>query len=59
MKRFKTSERTTLSIRGLALDSRKLAGTFFILLAAQFMTVIMLAAAMVPGYDFRGGAISQ
>ena len=56
---FETSERTTLSIRGLALDSRKLAGTFFLVLAAQFMTVSMLAAAMVPGYDFRGAAISD
>jgi hypothetical membrane protein len=52
-------ERTTLSIRGLGLDSRTLAGTSFLLLAAGFMTVIMLAAAMVPGYDFRGAAISD
>jgi hypothetical membrane protein len=40
-------------------DSHTLAGTFFLVLAAQFLTVIMLAAAMVPGYDFRGGAISD
>ena len=59
MTQFETSERTTLSVRGLALDSRKLAGTLFLVLAAQFMTVIMLAAAMVPGYDFRGAAISD
>ena len=58
MTRFETSERPTISIRGLALDSRKLAGTFFPVLAAQFMTVIMLAATMVPGYDFRAAAIS-
>jgi hypothetical membrane protein len=58
MTQFETSERTTLSIRGLALDSRKLAGTFFLVLGAGFMTVIMLAAAMVPSYDFRAAAIS-
>jgi hypothetical membrane protein len=59
MTQFETRERTPLSIRGLALDSRKLAGTFFLVLAAQFMTVIMLAAAMVPGHDFRAAAISD
>jgi hypothetical membrane protein len=59
MTQFETSERTTLSIRGVALDSRTLAGTFFIALAAGFMTGIMLAAAMVPGYDFQGAAISD
>jgi hypothetical membrane protein len=59
MTQFETRERTTFSIRGMALDSRKLAGTFFLVLAAQFMTVIMLAAAMVPGYDFRDAAISD
>ena len=59
MTQFETRERITLSIRGLALDSRKLAATFFVVLAAQFMIVIMLAAAMVPGYDFRGAAISD
>ncbi|MFC7046500.1 DUF998 domain-containing protein [Halobacteriaceae archaeon GCM10025711] len=40
-------------------DSRRLAGVFFFLLAAQFMTVIMLGAAMVPGYDFNQAAISD
>ena len=59
MTQFGSHERTTLSIRGVTLDSRKLAGTFFLVLAAGFMTVIMLAAAMVPGYDFRGAAISD
>jgi hypothetical membrane protein len=52
-------ERDALTIRGTTLDSRTLAGVAFFALAAQFMTVIMLAAAMVPGYDFRGGAISD
>jgi hypothetical membrane protein len=43
----------------VAVAPRTLAGICFFALAAQFMTVIMLAAAMVPGYDFRGGAISD
>jgi hypothetical membrane protein len=35
------------------------AGLSLFLLAAQFMTVIMLAASIAPGYDFTGGAISD
>jgi hypothetical membrane protein len=35
------------------------AGVLFFALAAQFMTVIMLAAAMAPGYDYARGAISD
>jgi hypothetical membrane protein len=35
------------------------AGVLFFALAAQFMVVIMLAAAMAPGYDYAGGAISD
>jgi hypothetical membrane protein len=35
------------------------AGVLIFALAAQFMTVIMLAASMAPGYDVRGGAISD
>ncbi|QLG50611.1 DUF998 domain-containing protein [Natrinema halophilum] len=46
-------------IHGTALDNRKRAGAFFVALAAQFITVIMLAAAMAPGYDFGGAAISD
>ena len=59
MTRFEASEPTPLSIRGVTLDSRTLAGTVFLALAAGFLTVVMLAAAMVPGYDFRGAAISD
>ncbi|MFC7028905.1 DUF998 domain-containing protein [Halomicroarcula sp. GCM10025710] len=40
-------------------DNGTIAGLLFFTLAAQFMTVIMLAAAMVPGYDFRAAAISD
>ena len=39
--------------------SLKLAGLAFAVLAAQFMTVIMIAASMAPLYDVRGGAISD
>jgi hypothetical membrane protein len=39
--------------------SERLAGLAFAVLAAQFMTVIMLAASMAPVYDVRGGAISD
>jgi hypothetical membrane protein len=59
MTQFETRERTTLSIRGVTLESLRLAGLSFLVLAAGFTTVIMLAAAMVPGYDFRGAAISD
>ena len=59
MTQFETRERTTFSIRGVTLESLRLAGLSFLVLAAGFMTVIMLAAAMVPGYDFRGAAISD
>jgi hypothetical membrane protein len=34
-------------------------GLLLFVLAAQFMTVIMLAASMAPGYDIGGGAISD
>jgi hypothetical membrane protein len=46
------------TIRTEARD-RRVAGLLFFALAAEFMTAIMLAAAMRPGYDFRGGAISD
>jgi len=42
-----------------AAESRRRAGITFVALSAQFMTVIMLAAAMAPNYDFGGGAISD
>ena len=51
--------RATETVRSTAFDSRQLAGICFLALAAQFMTVIMLAAAMAPDYDFGGGAISD
>jgi hypothetical protein len=39
--------------------SERLAGVLLFALAAQFMTVIMLAASIAPGYDLPGGAISD
>jgi hypothetical membrane protein len=39
--------------------STRLPGILSFVLAAQFMTVIMLAASMAPGYDVAGGAISD
>lgn len=40
-------------------DSRRLAGLVLFVLAAQFMSVIMLAASIAPGYDFNEAAISD
>ena len=39
-------------------DARR-AGALFVALGGGFLTTVMLAAAMVPGYDFHGGAISD
>ncbi len=53
---------TTLS-RGRATTAiragRPAAGVLLVICAAQFMTVIMLAASMAPAYDLVGGAISD
>lgn len=46
-------------VTGLMDGSYRIAGTLFFLLAAQFMVIIMLGAAMVPGYDFGASAISD
>jgi hypothetical membrane protein len=59
MSQLESTAEPVISIRGVAVAPRTLAGICFFALAAQFMTVIMLAGAMVPGYDFRGGAISD
>jgi hypothetical membrane protein len=39
--------------------SRSLAGTILFVSAAQFVTVIVIAAALAPGYDIRNAAISD
>ena len=46
-------------LRGDAPDDQRLAGLLLFVLAAQFMTVIMLTASMAIGYDFHGAAISD
>jgi hypothetical membrane protein len=48
-----TAARTT------TLDARRVAGVLLFALAAQFMTVIMLAASIAPAYDFNAAAISD
>jgi hypothetical membrane protein len=59
MSRLESTTEPVFSVRGVTLTPRTLAGICFVTLAAQFMTVIMLATAMVPGYDFRAAAISD
>ncbi|WP_255197266.1 DUF998 domain-containing protein [Halorarius litoreus] len=46
-------------IRGTVESSRARAGVLLIALSAQFMVVIMLAAAMAPNYNFNTAAISD
>jgi hypothetical membrane protein len=52
---------TTFSSRpaGAVVTGPQLAGLALFALAGQFMTVIMLAASMAPGYDVARGAISD
>jgi hypothetical membrane protein len=45
--------------REMTWDDQRLPGFILFVLAAQFMTVIMLAASMAPAYDFNAGAISD
>lgn len=45
--------------REMTRDGQRLPGFILFVLAAQFMTVIMLAASMAPAYDFNTGAISD
>lgn len=54
-----TADASTMHAEAGTLASLKLAGLAFAVLAAQFMTVIMIAASMAPVYDVRGGAISD
>lgn len=52
-------DRSTDAVGETTDGNRNLAGVLFLGLAAQFMTVIMLAAAMAPDYDFGASAISD
>jgi len=51
--------RPQTSDRAAILNARRGAGIVLFVLAAEFMTAIMLAASMAPGYDISGGAISD
>lgn len=53
------SLRSTTRAQAAARDDQRLAGLALFVLAAQFMTVIMLAASIAPDYDFDGAAISD
>ncbi len=59
MNELESTAEPVFALRGTQFDNGTIAGLLFFTLAAQFMTVIMLAAAMVPGYDFRAAAISD
>jgi hypothetical membrane protein len=56
---------SAISIRTSArddIDARvdlRIAGVLLFFLGASFLVVTMLAASIAPGYDFRGGAISD
>jgi hypothetical membrane protein len=50
---------TAAPARETLVAGRTVPGTLLLLLAAQFMTVIMLATSMAPGYDVAQGAISD
>lgn len=53
------TERSATGALETRLEDLRLSGLVLFVLAAQFMTVIMLAASMVPRYDFHGAAISD
>lgn len=55
--RLEPAARTRAGVTAAA--DQRLPGFLLFLLAAQFMTVIMLAASMVPGYDYAAAAISD
>jgi hypothetical membrane protein len=54
-----TTTLTAGRVRATSQAGYALPGILLFLLAAQFMTAIMLAASMAPGYDMAGGAISD
>lgn len=47
------------TVRETTNRARQRAGLAFVALGGGFLTTVMLAAAMVPDYDFHGGAISD
>lgn len=55
----KTAVDSSTSVEASVEKNLRIAGGLFFVLAAQFMVVIMLAASLVPGYDFNAAAISD
>ena len=51
-------ERSTVA-SSFVRDPRRVGGLTLLAMGSGFVTVLMLAAAMAPGYDFGGGAISD
>jgi hypothetical protein len=51
--------RPALHARASVINELHAAGVVLFVLSALFLTVIMLAASMAPGYDITGGAISD
>jgi hypothetical membrane protein len=59
MTETETFDGVTGTVTTAAGSERRLPGLVFATIGAGFLTVTMLAAAMAPGYDFGGGAISD
>jgi len=59
MTRTETRTRTVTDVAPSVVRDRRLAGLALFALGAGFVTVVMLAAAMVPGYDLNAAAISD
>lgn len=55
----KSAVASASSVESSVARELRFAGGLFFLLAAQFMVIIMLAASLVPGYDFHAAAISD
>ena len=50
---------TAIQSRAAARPGLRLAGVLLFILAALFMTMLMVATSLAPGFDVRGGAISD
>lgn len=53
------TEQSVTTAHEMRHENQRFTGLVLFVLAAQFMIVIMLAASMVPGYDFHEAAISD
>jgi hypothetical membrane protein len=59
MSQVNVYDQLTVTIKQTLSNDRELAGVIFLILSAQFMMAIMLAAAIAPDYDFGAAAISD